>query len=223
LASTEFSSLFSISLSSKSLLVSLSNHLQSRSQSYLTTDGQSASVSGIRPPLGTRDPIFLSHTKKQTPWPLVRKRTIPAERPPLVDEILIPTFVGRGVSRVQRGDFLFCGSPSLTREPACNLSVQLLLGLRQRCHSYALVPQDSWPYFIVSFETPKSSRTVRLYLYSYEFTSKETPASKVPVSVSLCFTANIYFNMPVTNEVPYLLFQERYLRNIAFIQLFIDL
>jgi hypothetical protein len=25
--------------------------------------------------------------KKQTPWPLVRKRTIPTERPPLVDEI----------------------------------------------------------------------------------------------------------------------------------------
>jgi hypothetical protein len=26
-------------------------------------------------------------TNKQTPWPLVRERTIPAERPPLVDEI----------------------------------------------------------------------------------------------------------------------------------------
>jgi hypothetical protein len=26
-------------------------------------------------------------TNKQTPWPLVRKRTIPTERPPLVDEI----------------------------------------------------------------------------------------------------------------------------------------
>jgi hypothetical protein len=25
--------------------------------------------------------------KKQTPWPLVRKRTIPTERPPLVSEI----------------------------------------------------------------------------------------------------------------------------------------
>jgi hypothetical protein len=25
--------------------------------------------------------------QKQTPWPLVRKRTIPTERPPLVDEI----------------------------------------------------------------------------------------------------------------------------------------
>jgi hypothetical protein len=24
---------------------------------------------------------------KQTPWPLVRERTIPTERPPLVDEI----------------------------------------------------------------------------------------------------------------------------------------
>jgi hypothetical protein len=26
-------------------------------------------------------------TKKKTPWPLVCKRTIPIERPPLVDEI----------------------------------------------------------------------------------------------------------------------------------------
>jgi hypothetical protein len=26
-------------------------------------------------------------SNKQTPWPLVRKRTIPTDRPPLVDEI----------------------------------------------------------------------------------------------------------------------------------------
>jgi hypothetical protein len=26
-------------------------------------------------------------TNKQTPWPLVRERTIPTDRPPLVDEI----------------------------------------------------------------------------------------------------------------------------------------
>jgi hypothetical protein len=38
----------------------------------------------------------------KTPWPLVRKRTIPTERPPLVDEILVPTFVDRGASRGQR-------------------------------------------------------------------------------------------------------------------------
>jgi hypothetical protein len=25
--------------------------------------------------------------QQQTPWPLVRKRTVPTERPPLVDEI----------------------------------------------------------------------------------------------------------------------------------------
>jgi hypothetical protein len=30
--------------------------------------------------------IYLT-INKQTPWPLVRKRTIPTERPPLVDEI----------------------------------------------------------------------------------------------------------------------------------------
>jgi hypothetical protein len=28
-----------------------------------------------------------TQTNKQTPWPLVRERTIPTERPPLVDEI----------------------------------------------------------------------------------------------------------------------------------------
>jgi hypothetical protein len=34
--------------------------------------------------------INVSHktNKKQTPWPLVRERTIPTERPPLVDEIV---------------------------------------------------------------------------------------------------------------------------------------
>jgi hypothetical protein len=51
-------------------------------------------------------------TNKQTPWPLVRERTIPTERPTLVDEILVPTVVDRGVSRGQRG-----GSPT-----AVNLS-----------------------------------------------------------------------------------------------------
>jgi hypothetical protein len=45
---------------------------------------------------------------KQTPWPLVRERTIPTERQPLVDEILVSTFVDRGVSRGQRG-----GSPTV--------------------------------------------------------------------------------------------------------------
>jgi hypothetical protein len=30
---------------------------------------------------------FTLKNKKQTPWPLVRKRNIPAERPPLLDEI----------------------------------------------------------------------------------------------------------------------------------------
>jgi hypothetical protein len=28
-----------------------------------------------------------TNKKQQTPWPLVRERTIPTERPPLVDEI----------------------------------------------------------------------------------------------------------------------------------------
>jgi hypothetical protein len=31
--------------------------------------------------------LLHTHDIKQTPWPLVRERTIPTERPPLVDEI----------------------------------------------------------------------------------------------------------------------------------------
>jgi hypothetical protein len=31
--------------------------------------------------------IYITNKQKQTPWPLVRKRIIPTERPPLVDEI----------------------------------------------------------------------------------------------------------------------------------------
>jgi hypothetical protein len=30
---------------------------------------------------------YMQEEAKQTPWPLVRKRTIPTDRPPLVDEI----------------------------------------------------------------------------------------------------------------------------------------
>jgi hypothetical protein len=36
---------------------------------------------------GIRAWIFTSIKKEQTPLPLVRERTIPTERPPLVDEI----------------------------------------------------------------------------------------------------------------------------------------
>jgi hypothetical protein len=31
--------------------------------------------------------VTMLYHKKKTPWPLVRVRTIPTERPPLVDEI----------------------------------------------------------------------------------------------------------------------------------------
>jgi hypothetical protein len=37
-------------------------------------------------PEETRNPQNKQKTK-QTPWPLVRERTIPTDRPPLVDEI----------------------------------------------------------------------------------------------------------------------------------------
>jgi hypothetical protein len=80
------------------------------------------------------DPV---ETQKQTPWSLVRKRTIPTERPPLVDEILVPTSVDRGVSRGQRG-----GSPAVVNlifldrshyfKVAPHLSSQGLSGPRSR-------------------------------------------------------------------------------------------
>jgi hypothetical protein len=41
--------------------------------------------------------------QKQTLWPLVRKRTIPTERPPLCRWNLVPTFADGGVSRGQSG------------------------------------------------------------------------------------------------------------------------
>jgi hypothetical protein len=51
---------------------------------------------------------FKRGDQKKTPWPLVRKRTIPTEQLPLVDENLMPTFVEREVSRGQHG-----GSPTV--------------------------------------------------------------------------------------------------------------
>jgi hypothetical protein len=35
----------------------------------------------------TQTLIEINKQTKQTPWPLVRERTIPTDRPPLVDEI----------------------------------------------------------------------------------------------------------------------------------------
>jgi hypothetical protein len=43
-----------------------------------------------------------SNNYTQTMWPLVRKRNIPTGRPPLIGEMLVPTFADRGVSRGQR-------------------------------------------------------------------------------------------------------------------------
>jgi hypothetical protein len=44
----------------------------------------------VAPQLSSRglvDPVTDPLQNKQTPWPLVRTRTIPTDRPPLVDEI----------------------------------------------------------------------------------------------------------------------------------------
>jgi hypothetical protein len=47
--------------------------------------------------------ISLTENKKQTPWPLFRKRTVPTERPPLVGEVSA-NFSGQRVSRGQRNE-----------------------------------------------------------------------------------------------------------------------
>jgi hypothetical protein len=78
------------------LPVSLIHSLNSKSCYDRRSVGQSVlvSVTHIGPMTKT----------KQTPWPLVRKRTIPTDRP----RILVANFVDRGVSRGQRG-----GSPTV--------------------------------------------------------------------------------------------------------------
>jgi hypothetical protein len=59
----------------------------------------------------------------------------------------------------------WCAAPSLTRGWACNLLVHLLLGLCQSSHSWVEVPQNSWPYFTASLETPPTWRARSLYFY----------------------------------------------------------
>jgi hypothetical protein len=54
---------------------------------------------------------------------------------------------------------------SLTRGLVCKLFIQLLLGACQSSHSWAAVPQNSRPYFTVSFGTPPTWRARFLYLY----------------------------------------------------------
>jgi hypothetical protein len=64
-------------------------------------NGVGCSALHLHPPKVT---IRLDAMNK-TPWPLVRKRTIPTERPTLVGKI-VPNFADRGVSHGRR-----CGSP----------------------------------------------------------------------------------------------------------------
>jgi hypothetical protein len=52
--------------------------------------------------------------KHQSPRPLVRKRALPTELPPLVGESLVPASADRGVSCVQRG-----GSPKVVNLSRC--------------------------------------------------------------------------------------------------------
>jgi hypothetical protein len=58
---------------------------------------------------GIRSGHHIKNKTKKTPWPLVRERTIPTERPTATcRRNLVSTFVDRGVSRGQRG-----GSPTV--------------------------------------------------------------------------------------------------------------
>jgi hypothetical protein len=59
----------------------------------------------------------------------------------------------------------WCGVFSLTIGWACTLLVQLLLSLANNSHSRVEVPQNSRPYFIVSFQTPPTWRAKSSYSY----------------------------------------------------------
>jgi hypothetical protein len=56
--------------------------LEVRSMMHLKASAFLLQILNARPSVITE-----RYKTKQTPWPLVRERTIPTERPPLVDEI----------------------------------------------------------------------------------------------------------------------------------------
>jgi hypothetical protein len=56
-------------------------------------------------------------------------------------------------------------APSLMRGLVCNLLVAIASGPCQSSHSWLEVPQNSRPYFTVSFETPPTWRARSPYLY----------------------------------------------------------
>jgi hypothetical protein len=58
----------------------------------------------------------------------------------------------------------WCEAPSLTRRQVRNL-LTIISGPCQSSHSWVRVPQNSWPYFTVSYETPPTWRSRSLYLY----------------------------------------------------------
>jgi hypothetical protein len=71
---------------------------------------------------------------KQTPWPLVRRRTIPTERPPLVDEIQCQLLWIEGCCLVIHGRYSQFSRPEplLFFQVAPHLSSQGLNGSRSR-------------------------------------------------------------------------------------------
>jgi hypothetical protein len=70
--------------------------------------------------------------------------------------------------------------------------------------------------FSLSLFRKTTTRTVCIYLGSYGCTAKKISASKIHVSLCLCIILDMYFNMPVTNEVPYSVFRELYFRSVPF-------
>jgi hypothetical protein len=79
----------------------------------------------------------------------------------------------------------WCGTLSLTRERIYRL--QLLMGPRQRSHSWGWVSRDSWSYltifFCLRFESPPTWRAKSVYLYPPGTGSPSyTPRHGVPFS-----------------------------------------
>jgi hypothetical protein len=71
---------------------------------YVTERSLTAVCLSVRAFQSPKQHIHFIFHKKQTPWALVRKRTIPTERPPLVDEILCHLLRTEGCRVVSAAD-----------------------------------------------------------------------------------------------------------------------
>jgi hypothetical protein len=109
---------------------------------------ESGGLCGIQPRTHGPHRQLLATANKQTPWPLVRKRTIPNDRQPL-HEILVPTFGDRGVSRCYHG-----GSPMIVNLSFLDWSRYFFLQVAPHLSSQGLNGPRSRPTASTQKQTP---------------------------------------------------------------------